>query len=149
MLPPRQYLVGRYHTVRLRSNWVSCRPRTALGQDGGSTPGHPRAPPYMYILLRIRARPACDQPLHSNGDRVAHRRTIQSWPFWDYRQNPATGRDLTPPLLVRGLSVRDRVNRPASTYLWVPTQTLRRGEGPRLRPTPDTNRLRGSFRVQG
>ena len=26
-----------------------------------------------YILLRIRARPACDRPLHSNGDRVAHR----------------------------------------------------------------------------
>ena len=26
-----------------------------------------------YILLRIRARPACDQPLYSNGDRVAHR----------------------------------------------------------------------------
>ena len=24
-------------------------------------------------LLRIRARPACDQPLYSNGDRVAHR----------------------------------------------------------------------------
>ena len=23
----------------------------------------------IYILLRIRARPACDQPLHSNGDR--------------------------------------------------------------------------------
>ena len=27
----------------------------------------------LYILLRIRARPACDQPLHSNGDRVTHR----------------------------------------------------------------------------
>ena len=28
---------------------------------------------YKYILLRIRARPACDQPLDPNGDRVAHR----------------------------------------------------------------------------
>ena len=27
----------------------------------------------LYILLRIRARPACDQPLYSNGDRVACR----------------------------------------------------------------------------
>ena len=67
-------------------------------------------------------------------------RTIPSWPFWDYRQKPTTGRDLTPPLLVRGLPVRDRVNRPTSIYLQVPARILHRGEGPRLRPTPDTNR---------
>ena len=43
--------------------------------------------------------------------------TIQLRPFWNYRQKPATDRDLTLPLLVRGLSVRDRVNRPESVYL--------------------------------
>ena len=32
-----------------------------------------RIPRPEHQMLRIRAHPACDQPLYSNGDRVAHR----------------------------------------------------------------------------
>ena len=61
--------------------------------------------------------PACDQPLYSNGDRVAHRTDNSVAALLEQRQKLAADRDLTLPLLVRGLSVRDRVNRPESVYL--------------------------------
>ena len=100
---------------------------------------------YMYIYIYIYCCEfAPTRRAISRSTRMATEsptgRTIQSRPFWNYRQKPATGRDLTPPLLVRGLSVRDRVNRPESIYLSVPARVSRRGEVPRLRPMPDTNR---------
>ena len=61
--------------------------------------------------------PACDQPLYPNGGRVAHRTDNSDVALLEQRQKPAADRDLTLPLLVRGLSVRDRVNRPESIYL--------------------------------
>ena len=61
--------------------------------------------------------PAYDQPLYSNGGRVAHRTDNSDTALLEQRQKPAANRDLTLPLLVRGLSVRDRVNRPKSIYL--------------------------------
>ena len=44
-------------------------------------------------------------------------RTIQSWPFWDYREKPVTGGDLTPPLPSPRTIRAGRVNRPTSIYL--------------------------------
>ena len=49
------------------------------------------------ILLRIRARQRAISRSTPMAAESPTGRTIQSWPFWDYRQNPATGRDLTPP----------------------------------------------------
>ena len=73
---------------------------------------------YIYIYIVTNSRPpACDQPLHSNGDRVAHRTDNSDTVLPEQRRNPTADRDLTLPLLVRGLSVRDRVNRPESVYL--------------------------------
>ncbi len=51
---------------------------------------------YLDILLRILARPACERPRDSNGDRVAHRTCNSVVICWNKRQQPITGGFLIP-----------------------------------------------------
>ena len=84
-----------------------------------------------YILLRIRARRCAIGRSTPMATESPTGRTIRTQPFWNYRQKPAANRDLTLSLLVRGLSARDRVNRPKSVYL-----STRTGTPPRRRTSP-------------
>ena len=99
-----------------------------------------------YILLRIHARPACDQPLYSNGDRVAHRMDNSVAALLELTPETGRGQGFNPapfrPRTIRaGKGQSPRVDIPI-----VPARVLRRGKVPRLRSTPDTNRLHGTFR---
>ena len=69
------------------------------------------------ILLRIRARRRAISRSTLMAAESPTGRTILTRPFPEQRRKPTADRDLTLPLLVRGLSVRDRVNRPKSIHL--------------------------------
>ena len=73
-------------------------PREADGkrqkdQRRPKTTNHP-----VVLWLRILARPACDRPLNSNGDRVAHRNgQFSRDPLGTTAKEPVTGEGLTSP----------------------------------------------------
>ena len=107
------------------------------------------APHNLTPMLRILARPACDQPRNSNRDRVAHRtdnsvvtllglppETCHGWGF-----DPTTTQSADYPCGIGSIAQR------RYTY-GTRTGTLLRGSTA-PRPTPDTNRLSGSFRGTG
>ena len=80
-------------------------------------------PTLLTANVGILARPACDRPLHSNGDRLAHRHGQFSRSPTSLTLESGYGQGFSLSLFVRGLLVRGRVNRPMSVYLSTHTGT--------------------------
>ena len=112
-----------------------------------------------HQMLRIRARLACDQPLYSNGDRVAHRTDnsvaalLELSPKTGHGQgfNPAPSRPRT---IRAGSGQSPRVDIPISTRTGTPPRKstspqVDAGHEPSTRFAPGTGITERSYRRPG